>query len=287
MAKSQRLRLNEVRRLFHLIGETLEQWDDSERWRNHFLTGLCEILGGGRVGWSHVATRSEPPSQSDLLGPAPTWVAGWDDAQDRRVFVSGIEAINSDPGCVPTMAPTIAQLANRPLVTARRRDLVADKSWHRASFYEQYCAPCRWDRFVVSAALLPADGALSIFAIGRHGNEPLQRRHCRLVQLAHREIAPLIGTRLSAPGQSSRAGLTRRQREVLNHLLAGCAEKEIAQRLCISPATIHDHVLAIYRHFHVNSRAGLMSRWIGTRGTVEEPNQCAVTISACTAPRRG
>jgi DNA-binding CsgD family transcriptional regulator len=262
MAHSQRLRLNEVRQLFHLIGETIEQWDDPDRWRNHFLTGLCELLGGGRVGWSHVETRLEPPGESDLLGPAPAWVAGWDDAQDRRVFVAGIDAINSDPGCIPTMAPMIAQLASRPLVTARRRDLVADKPWHRTRFYEQYCAPCGWDRFIVSAALLPADGALSIFAIGRHGNVPLQRRHCRLVQLAHREIAPLIGTRLIAPGQNGRAGLTRRQREVLDHLLTGRAEKEIAHQLCISPATIHDHVLAIYRHYHVNSRAGLMARWI-------------------------
>jgi DNA-binding CsgD family transcriptional regulator len=262
MAHSQRLRLNDVRRLFHLIGETVEQWDDPDRWRNHFLTSLCELLGGGRVGWSHVETRSEPPGESDLLGPAPAWVAGWDDAQDLRVFVAGIDAINSDPRCIPTMAPMIAQLARRPLVSARRRDLVADEPWHRTQFYEQYCAPCSWDNFIVSAALLPADGALSIFAIGRLGNAPLERRHCRLIQLAHREIAPLIGTRLTAPGQNGRTGLTRRQREVLNQLLAGHTEKQIAQELYISPATIHDHVLAIYRHYHVNSRAALMARWI-------------------------
>jgi DNA-binding CsgD family transcriptional regulator len=271
MAKSQRLQLNEVRRLFHLIGETVEQWDDPDRWRNHFLIGLCDLLGGGRVGWSHVATRSEPPGESDLLGPAPAWVAGWDDAQDRRVFVAGIDAINSDPGCIPTMAPMIARLASSPLVTARRRDLVADGPWHRTRFYEQYCAPCHWDNFVVSAALLPADGALSIFAIGRNGSAPLERRHCRLIHLAHGEIAPLIGTRLVAPGQVSRAGLTRRQREVLSHMLVGRAEKQIAQQLGISPATVHDHVLAIYRHFGVRGRheltSYLMSRQI--RPTIE------------------
>ena len=257
MAMSQRLRLSEVRRLFHLLGETQELWDDPERWRNHFLTGLCELLGGGRAGWSHVETRLAPPGTSDLVGPAPAWLAGWNDEQERRVFVAGIDAINSDPSCIPTMAPVMAQLAHRPLVTACRRFLVDDRQWHDTSFYAQHCAPCRWDNFVVSASLLPAVDALSIFAVGSEGTAPLERRQRKLIHLAHSEITKLIGKRLTIPGQLSCAGLTPRQREVLEHLLAGRAEKQIAEQLHCSTATIHDHILAIYRHFRVNSRGGI------------------------------
>ncbi|MCA9291990.1 MAG: PAS domain-containing protein [Phycisphaerales bacterium] len=55
-------------------------------------------------------------------------------------------------------------------------------------------------------------------------------------------------------------GLTPRQREVLDHLLAGLAEKEIAARMCLSPHTVHNHVRALYRALNVSSRFELFAR---------------------------
>lgn len=60
----------------------------------------------------------------------------------------------------------------------------------------------------------------------------------------------------------TKARLGPREREVLGILLRGLGEKEIARELGISPNTVHTYVTNVYRHFGVDSRAALLSRWI-------------------------
>ena len=56
--------------------------------------------------------------------------------------------------------------------------------------------------------------------------------------------------------------LSPRQRQTLELLLAGNAEKEIANRLAISRHTVHVYVKSIYRTFGVCSRGELLARWV-------------------------
>lgn len=58
--------------------------------------------------------------------------------------------------------------------------------------------------------------------------------------------------------------LTRRERQVLAHLLTGISEKQVASQLNLSPGTVHKYVTQIYRHFGVSTRAELMAMWIPT-----------------------
>jgi DNA-binding NarL/FixJ family response regulator len=53
--------------------------------------------------------------------------------------------------------------------------------------------------------------------------------------------------------------LRRRHQETLDYLLTGATEKEIAVKLGLSVHTVHQYVKAIYRRFHVSSRAQLMA----------------------------
>jgi DNA-binding CsgD family transcriptional regulator len=56
--------------------------------------------------------------------------------------------------------------------------------------------------------------------------------------------------------------LTTAERKVLHLLLTEASEKQIAQQVEMTPATVHQHVVRIYRKFSVGSRAGLMSLWL-------------------------
>ncbi len=56
--------------------------------------------------------------------------------------------------------------------------------------------------------------------------------------------------------------LSRRQRETLELLLAGNAEKQIAARLKISRHTVHVYVKSLYKRFDVNSRPELLAKWV-------------------------
>jgi DNA-binding CsgD family transcriptional regulator len=58
------------------------------------------------------------------------------------------------------------------------------------------------------------------------------------------------------------SGLSPRKREVLHCLLDGDGEKQVALRLGIHPATVHDHVKRLYHHFGVSSRAELLAYFL-------------------------
>ncbi len=49
------------------------------------------------------------------------------------------------------------------------------------------------------------------------------------------------------------------QRRVLTHLLDGLSEKETAEKLNLSPHTVHNHVRDIYSTLNVHSRAELLA----------------------------
>jgi DNA-binding CsgD family transcriptional regulator len=57
--------------------------------------------------------------------------------------------------------------------------------------------------------------------------------------------------------------LTAGERNVLQGLLGGQAEKQIAADLGQSYHTTHEYVTSIYRKFGVNNRASLMALWLG------------------------
>jgi DNA-binding NarL/FixJ family response regulator len=59
---------------------------------------------------------------------------------------------------------------------------------------------------------------------------------------------------MSAPEDTPIAGLSERQREVLELLAQGCSNEQIAERLFISPNTVKFHVRAIYARLDVHSR---------------------------------
>jgi len=71
------------------------------------------------------------------------------------------------------------------------------------------------------------------------------------------------------------ARLSSSQRSILERLVEGKTEREIAEKLVRSPHTVHDHVKAIYTALGVSSRHELASLWNGRskRGLPEVLNE--------------
>lgn len=57
-----------------------------------------------------------------------------------------------------------------------------------------------------------------------------------------------------------RNSLAPRERQVLGELLDGRTEARIAERLSISPHTVHAHIRSLYAKLRVHSRVELMRR---------------------------
>jgi pSer/pThr/pTyr-binding forkhead associated (FHA) protein len=56
--------------------------------------------------------------------------------------------------------------------------------------------------------------------------------------------------------------LSEAQRRVLDQLLRGAAEKEVAVKLTLSQHTVHNHVKEIYKRLNVSSRAELLALFV-------------------------
>ncbi len=62
--------------------------------------------------------------------------------------------------------------------------------------------------------------------------------------------------------RARRGGLSPRQGAVLDRLLTGQSEKEIAASLGLTVNTVHGYVKEVFRHLRVHSRHELMALWI-------------------------
>jgi DNA-binding CsgD family transcriptional regulator len=58
--------------------------------------------------------------------------------------------------------------------------------------------------------------------------------------------------------------LSPRQKQTLQHLLAGDSEKQVARKLGLSQHTVHGYVKALYRRYGVSTRAELLAKHLKT-----------------------
>ena len=56
--------------------------------------------------------------------------------------------------------------------------------------------------------------------------------------------------------------LSPRERQTLELLLSGNAEKQVASQLSISKHTVHVYVKSLYKRFGVSSRGELLAKWV-------------------------
>jgi DNA-binding CsgD family transcriptional regulator len=145
---------------------------------------------------------------------------------------------------------TAARPASRP--TGRKRD--------QAEYSVNTMGLSDIDNQLTSVYRISGGGDISVIALLRApGEREFSSREQRLLRFFHCELGRLFGRALASPTEPSPDKLPRRLRQTLTCLLEGDSEKQLAARLSLSQATIHQYVTALYRHFDVRSRAQLLA----------------------------
>lgn len=106
------------------------------------------------------------------------------------------------------------------------------------------------------------DPPLLRFGIDRHvsamvsTSTPGSELRAILSEVVHGRVVLPAGWQraITAPEETPIAGLSERQREVLELLAQGCSNEQIAERLFISPNTVKFHIRAIYARLDVHNR---------------------------------
>jgi DNA-binding NarL/FixJ family response regulator len=103
-----------------------------------------------------------------------------------------------------------------------------------------------------------------IIAVNKIGGDRFSDDDLRLAEtFAARAAIAVDSTERVSRGSASRdetppaprpGGLTKRESEVLRLVALGLSDAEVAERLVVSPRTIHSHLRAIYRKLELGSR---------------------------------
>ena len=134
--------------------------------------------------------------------------------------------------------------------------------WFASTFHPRHLQRHGWADIATGVWLAGNDRMVTLHVFRTPTQPPFSEADRRLVMLMVQALAPLIHRELFTLDRYGVDRLSKRQQDVLAHLLRGLSEKEIARKLHRSVETIHNHVRAIYRQYDVNSRGELMARFI-------------------------
>lgn len=255
MSGADRLRLKDIREVYRLVGECRDQGADFIAWQESLLVGLCRVLCA-QVGISgnmrHFGTGDEAP-----LG---TVRIGWSSPEAERLWLE--YALNVPVENTPEYPALIGK--DDRFVTRTRDQLWGREAWYRSKTYNERHKRVGIDDYIISIQRLPFGDMWHTLWIHRAEGEPgFGRREWWIVRVVHEEIGGMIGNALASAAEPRIADLTPRRREVLCGLLEGLNEQEVADRLGVGRSTVHEHVLAVYRHYAVGSRGELMALFVG------------------------
>jgi len=252
-----------------LLGECREMGDDPVIWREHLFSGIGKMVSADIVMGGELAGCVEAPV-AQSLGTAD-W--GWGPGFDRTGWLVALQSFDQNPRYHPILKGLFERLESHSNLTVRRKLVVSDDHWYRSDAYEAIHQVAGVDQTIHSWHQIPtgADRHSGWIVNRATGRKQFSSYEAQIVDFIHLQTAQFIGGPLAQFEEPSPSALAPRVRQVLRCILEGDGDKQIAQRLHLSPHTVNQYVKVIYKHFLVNSRTELMARWVRRGWT----NRCA------------
>lgn len=245
-----------VRRILANVQELHDIADHHTRLM-HAVTGICGVVGAD-VGALFVFTSPESPK------PDAGFIHGYSPGQTQAVLAEyASQGVDFDL----VAARLRGQFRGAGHVVARRRrDLLGDRAWYNSPFFSD--SRRRWG---VDDCIYSLQGlGQASFGLGLNrsfGSTPFSDADCSLIEIFNVAIAEAardsLLPRAATARELRRDSLPPRARQILDGLLRGETDKNIAEQLGISPNTVHHYCKLVFRIFDVESRGELIARWFG------------------------
>lgn len=252
---------DEIRAVVKLLAEALTPDDGREPKVRRLMDGLCAMIDAD--GWLFFRSRMDPQG-----GPPANIDYAYGGAFDERSLAEYADyslEVKEEPPEFPRLKPLIAAGEH---FTRARQGLIDDAVW-RSGRYDGHIERIGFDAFMYSTVPLTERNGAPVCSTAllfrKPGRGDFDGRDVRIAHIVVSECGPLHRDGLTLDRVDDVAELTPRQRSVLVLLIDGLSQKQVAYRLGISYHTVGDHIKAIYRHFDVQSRAELLSRFMHGR----------------------
>lgn len=234
-----------------LLGEVRELGDDPQAWREHLLHGLNGLLG------TRVGMAGEMPAPGSVQTVNPQVSVGFESNGDFARAEASWQSAEFREQC-PFFGRYLAEPSKGVNETWLRCQWASDQEWYGQSPIADEMRSLDIDAGVHSLRVT-ARGTFDILTALPDWHQRVDERARLIVALIHEQVAPMIGRQLAAEHEPSPADLSPRKRAVLDLLLEGEGDKQIACELNLSRHTVNEYVSAIHKHFRVSSRAELLA----------------------------
>jgi DNA-binding CsgD family transcriptional regulator len=259
MGKSSRLRADDYRTVLRLTHDCRDLGDSPAAWGALLASNVGRLTGAVIVTVSETA----PAAGGYAFRGGADW--GWGNGLDLDLLGALQSAHDWEMRFHPQIDAYLARPEAADGSALARGDLVGDEDWYQSPYFRDVHDPLRFGHNIVSF-LTPPDSpgvCLSInLCRGASERRDFTPRLKALVREVNAAVAPLLGGPLARFDEPSASDLPSRVREVLQCLLEGDGDKQVAARLGVSRYTVNEYTKRIYQHFGVQGRAELLARWV-------------------------
>lgn len=249
--------------VIHALWDELADYDAVrvEDARNHLFSRICGLIDAQNATWIG-AVRLGDPQPGDPVN-------GWRPRALRRLHpIPLVERKSQEQAAMleagEVDATTIANVAGAGHF---RVNLIADLApvdWFEGGYYKAYYLDIGYQDAIWAGIPINEDAEV-YFGFYRGIDRPMFSAAERdIVACALRGLRWFHRLQMLGEGVSvASAPLTPAERRILEGLLRGLTEKQIASANGQSQHTTHDHVKRIFRKYGVTSRSALMALWLG------------------------
>jgi DNA-binding CsgD family transcriptional regulator len=245
------LRWERVRAVMKLLNERRELGCRTEAARQHVATSLLDIVGAA-IG---VIVLDSDYRMGTVNSVSRATLAGFDD-ESRRLFD---DHRTMGTGVNPFHQHQFDRVLSGggEIFAATVSDLMPEKTWYASRWVSECALPARFDHFVGTATLIEAPAVVEGMAFMRaKGDKPFSDEDRDVLHLVHLESGRFF---------DNRPVLAPRVQATLDQLITGASDKEIAERLALSPHTVRQYVKTLLRAYGCTSRTELMARIFAQR----------------------
>ena len=258
------------------LAKTYRLWDELadmdaaavDQARNCLLQGLCDLAGADSASWVGALRMPDPHSADPVHGWRPRVIHHLRPSPRLREVAQQQRRL-LETGKVDETTLRNIEAAGR-FRTHRLMDIVPPE-WFEGDYYRSFYLAL--DRRDAIWAGVPVNADTEIyFGLYRCHRQPGFSPEDRdAVGYALRGLRWFHRQQMLGHGLLlSTSPLTRAENAVLQGLLKGLSEKQIAADVGQSPSTTHEYVARLFRKYAVHNRAALMALWLGRDPSAQE-----------------
>ena len=247
------MRTADIQSVLRLVGGAAELWYAPDLQRQFTLDSLCRILQA-KVGVCYTF--------GDVL-------TGGNNACTQFTHVGlndkGLPLFHKYLHAGEPRDPVMDVLAAMKgrVITLTRREAVADEDWFACDHFRFIRQPLGIGPSLYVKIHAQLVERTTIVMLSRSPDAaPFSEHDAYLTDLCLSEMAwPFSGETTAVDPRID--SLQPRLKKVMDLLLQGDSEKQVALKLKLSPHTVHEYVKDLYSELGVNSRGELLAQWVG------------------------